>query len=142
MRNRLTVVGEILVTAASKVAVPAHIILSAWIGAAWVIQDSTRTAVPALYALRSWWPIQVTGFVILAIGLAAAVGLLTGSDTVAAVALSMNGLTFLVLAGFVAASLFQGPASYSAPAWPLYVAGCHLASVVSIAKDNERQGRR
>jgi hypothetical protein len=126
------------VTIASRIMLPAHVLLSAWVGAAWMFQGAIRTQVPALYALRHVWPLPATGFV-LALGAVVVVGaMLSKHRAVAAIALGASGLMYLVLTGFVVAAFFQdaaGSPSFAAPAWTLYPAVAHLASLASLAFD-------
>lgn len=124
------------VTAASRIMLPAHIIFSTWLGLAWLLQADIRTAVPALYALRNLWPIQATGVVMLAVGIAALAGVLSHQRPLAAVALGMGALTYLGLGAAIGWSSLHSGGSLSAPAWPLYVAVCHMASMVSLARDS------
>lgn len=123
------------VTRASRVMLPAHVLFSAWLGAGWMLQGSARTAVPALSSLRAVWPIESTGIVLFSLGVLAALALLLHQRVLAGVCLSTGALAYLVLAGFVAWPLLHGVGSFSAPAWPLYVATAHFASMLSVVFD-------
>lgn len=129
------------VTYASRIMLPVHIVFSSWLGLAWLAQDSTRTAVPSLYALRGVWPIQNTGIVLVVVGVIALLGVLSHRRVVAAVALGMGALAYLILTGFIAWPLLSGAGSFSSPAWPLYVALAHFASMVSLARDTPNDHR-
>lgn len=133
------------VTAASRIMLPVDAILSAWIGAAWALQSDARTAIPSLYALRHVWPISATGAVLVILAVAVTVGLLLHNRAITAMALGASVVAYVFLAVAISWSLAGGQvASWSAPAWPLYVAVAHFASLVSLAQyeltDDHRNG--
>lgn len=124
------------VTRASRIMLPVHCLFSTGLGLAWLLQDGARTAVPALSAVRSVWPIWATGAVILCVGLISVAGLLSHKRAIAATSLGMGALTFLILAVLITLPIAHDGASFSAPLWPLYVAFAHVASMVSLAMDS------
>jgi hypothetical protein len=123
------------VTIASRVMLPAHAAFSLYVGFTWVFQADIRTQVPALYALRDLWPIDATGGVILAVGALQLIGMSAHHRAVEAITLIIGCLAYLLLGAAIAASVWTQPASYSAPAWPIYVALAHLASALSLVAD-------
>lgn len=124
------------ITAASRIMLPADAVLSGWIGVAWATQSDVRTAIPSLYALRHIWPISATGTVLVILALVVTLGVIVGNRALTAMALGAGVVAYLFLSLAVTWSLAGGQlASWSAPAWPLYVAVAHFASLISLAKD-------
>src|SRR5689334_18669953 len=123
------------VTVASRLMLPVDAVLSLWIGAAWFFQDNVRTHVPALYAVRAVWPIEATGALIFTVGALIVVAMFTRKRVVGATMVLAGCFCYLLLSVAIAVSVWTQPASYSAPAWPLYVALAHLATALSLAAD-------
>lgn len=122
------------VTIASRLMLPTHAIFSTYLGVTWAIQDPTRTHTKALTVLNVW-PIEATGVILAAFGVALVAGLLSQRRTIAAIALAANVIVYLALAGIILAASISAHASWSAAAWPVYIAVAHFASMLSLAND-------
>lgn len=134
------------VTVASRVMLPVDVAFGGVLGLIWALQDPSRRN-QSLAALDRTWPVENTGWVLVAVAGVILAALLGRNRT-----LAMFGCAAGVVAYFVLTIIFAGPldldlqlgwppvtvgpsVSLSAPLWPAYLAAAHLASLASLAVD-------
>jgi hypothetical protein len=126
---------------------PTYVVFSIALGEAWILQDPSRHSY-ALQQLDQVWPLAGTGVLLIALGSWLACGLLVHSRVVAATALATGAVAYFLLgvifvydAGYQPTDTFPffragvPEASLSAPFWPWFVMVAHLASLLSLTRD-------
>jgi hypothetical protein len=132
------------VTKASRIMLPAYIIVGAYIGACYILCSldvgglftADRLQAPSLTVARSLLPMEAWG--VIGVGLAStlALALLSHRRTVAVVSLCLGFAAYELWAVFYGISIFkEDTASLVSPAWPFGWGIAHVASAVSLAWD-------
>lgn len=119
------------ITRASRVMVPMYIAFSGYVGACWILQDSSRGG-PALGKLGTWWPVSYSGAVLFTLAGAMLLFAVTGNRALVGIAIAADGVAYLGLCAAFTIALLDTTASFSAPAWPLGWAIAHIASLASL----------
>lgn len=125
------------VTAASRIMLPVHAGMSAVLGLSYTLSPDMRLKGPAMIAAQElthisieWW-----GILFLVVAVVQISAMLIGNGDLEVAALCFGASVFAMWSILYAITIFTDPnVSYSAFAWPLYVALAHIASTASLMR--------
>jgi hypothetical protein len=124
------------VTKASLIMLPAYVIVAGYIGLCYLLAPESRLQGPALKVARHLLPMEVWGVLALALAVAVVLAIATQNRQVVVLALCVGAVAYEFWCIFYAISVIQDPtASPVTPIWPFGWGIAHIASAVSLSRD-------
>lgn len=120
-------------TVPSKLMLPMYVAGAAYIGACYILSPPERLQGASLTVARQVLSMDAWGALAWTLSVVLAVSFLTRRRQLAAAALCVGALAYLVWTGFYAAAIFADPtASLVSPVWPTVTAVAHVATALSL----------
>lgn len=123
-------------TLASRIMLPAYVVVATYIGVGYLLAPEQRLQGPALRVARRLLPMDIWGLLAIALAAVVVLAVLTQRRQLVIIALCVGAVAYEFWCVFYAISVIRDPsASPITPIWPFGWGIAHIASAVSLSRD-------